>query len=158
MSKNTKEIAFETAIEKHLLKTGGYGKGNRENFDSIRGLDPKILIDFIKKNQAQKWETLSKLQKENTEEILIDNLCKALDSEHEGCLTVLRHGFKCFGETFKVAYFSPASKLNPDTQKLYSCNKLTITRQLKYSSKNQNSIKRIYRSSNESRDKRKRTP
>ena len=140
MSKNTKEIAFERAIEKHLLKTGGYGKGQRENFDPIRGLDPKILIDFIKETQTQKWEALSKLQKENTEEILIDNLCKALDSDYEGCLTVLRHGFKCFGETFRVAYFAPASRLNPDTQKLYSLNKLTITRQLKYSSKNQNSV------------------
>ena len=83
---------------------------------------------------------LYSLQKEKTEEILIDDLCKALDSDYEGCLKVLRHGFKCFGKTFKVAYFAPASGLNPDTQKLYSSNKLTVTRQLKYSNKNENSI------------------
>ena len=98
------------------------------------------MIGFIKETQVKEWEALYKLQKEKTEEILIDDLCKALNSDYEGCLKVLRHGFKCFGKTFRVAYFAPASGLNPDTQKLYSANKLTITRQLKYSNKNKNSI------------------
>ena len=46
---------------------------------------------------------------------------------------------------FRVAYFAPASGLNPDTQKLYSANKLTITRQLKYSNKNKNSIDTVFK-------------
>ena len=71
---------------------------------------------------------------------MLDDLCRALDSEHEGCLSVLRHGFKCFGKLFRVAYFAPASGLNPETQKLYEANKLTVTRQLKYSSKHDNTI------------------
>ena len=115
-------------------------KVKREQFDPIRGLDPETLIDFIKETQEKEWEALYNLQKEKTEEILIDDLCKALDSKYEGCLKVLRHGFKCFGKTFRVAYFAPASGLNPDTQKLYSANKLTVTRQLKYSNKNENSL------------------
>ena len=140
MSKNTKEIVFEEAIEQHLLNEGGYIKGNGDQFDPVQGIDPETLIDFIKETQSKEWEALYKLQTEKTKEILIDDLCKALDSNYEGCLKVLRHGFKCFGKTFRVAYFSPASGLNPDTQKLYSANKLTITRQLKYSNKNKNSI------------------
>ena len=140
MSHNVKEIAFERAIEQHLLQNGGYVKGQREQFDPVRGIDPETLIDFIKETQEKEWEALYNLQKEKTEEILIDDLCKALDSKYEGCLKVLRHGFKCFGKTFRVAYFAPASGLNPDTQKLYSANKLTVTRQLKYSNKNENSL------------------
>ena len=140
MSNNVKEIVFEEAIEQHFLDKGGYIKGDRSQFDPVRGIDPKTLIDFIKETQIKEWEALYKLQKDKTEEILLDDLCKALDSEYEGCLKVLRHGFKCFGKLFKVAYFAPASGLNPDTQKLYSANKLTVTRQLKYSSKNENSI------------------
>lgn len=140
MSNNVKEIAFEKAIEWYLLNKGGYVKGNRDQFDPVRGIDSRVLIDFIKETQSKEWEALYKLQKEKTEEILIDDLCKALDSDYEDCLKVLRHGFKCFGKTFRVAYFAPASGLNPDTQKLYSANKLTITRQLKYSNKNKNSI------------------
>ena len=140
MSNNVKEIAFEKAIEWHLLNKGGYIKGNRDHFDPVQGIDPKVLIDFIKETQTKEWKALYNLQKDKAEEILLDDLCKSLDSEYDGCLKVLRHGFKCFGKTFRVAYFAPASGLNPDTQKLYSANRLTVTRQLKYSNKNENSI------------------
>ena len=140
MVNNIKEIAFEEAIEQHLLDKGGYIKGNRDQFDPIRGIDPKVLTDFIKETQIKEWEVLHKLHKDKTEEVLIEDLCKALNSEYEGCLKVLRHGFKCFGKLFRVAYFAPASGLNPDTQKLYSLNKVTVTRQLEYSNKNKNSL------------------
>ena len=140
MTENTKEIAFEEAIEQHLLDKSGYTKGLNIQFDRIRGVDPKEFIAFIKASQPEKWQSLYKLHKNNTEEVLLDDLCKALDSEHDGCLKVLRHGFKCFGILFKSAYFAPASKLNSETQKLYSTNKLTVVRQLKYSVKNENSI------------------
>jgi type I restriction enzyme R subunit len=39
-----------------------------------------------------------------------------------------------------VAYFAPASGLNPDTRKLYEANRLTITRQLRYSVKHGNTL------------------
>ena len=103
-------------------------------------LTPKTLIDFIRETQPKEWQALHNIHGDKTEETLLDDLCKSLDSEYEGCLKVLRHGFKCFGKTFRVAYFAPASDLNPDTQKLYSANNLTVTRQLKYSDKNENSL------------------
>lgn len=128
----TKEKAFETAIEDHLTSLGGYEKGEREVFDPQLGLFPSYVISFIQKTQPKEWEYLDGLQKERAEETLLDDLCRALNSEHEGCLSVLRHGFKCFGKLFRVAYFAPASGMNPDTQKLYEANRLTITRQLMY--------------------------
>ena len=102
MTNNIKEIAFEEAIEQHLLDKGGYIKGDRNQFDPVRGIDSKILIDFIKETQIKEWEALYKLQKDKTEEILLDDLCKALNSEYEGCLKVLCNGFKCFGKLFRV--------------------------------------------------------
>ncbi|MGP8320670.1 MAG: type I restriction endonuclease, partial [Methanosarcinaceae archaeon] len=39
-----------------------------------------------------------------------------------------------------VAYFAPASSMNPETQRLYKENRLTITRQLQYSEKHEKSI------------------
>jgi len=39
-----------------------------------------------------------------------------------------------------MAYFKPASKLNPETIALYNKNQLTVIRQVKYSLKNENSI------------------
>jgi len=49
----------------------------------------------------------------------MDDPCRALDSDHQGCLSVLRHGFKCFGKLFRTAYFAPASGMNPETRQLY---------------------------------------
>ena len=134
------EMAFEAAIEDHLLTKAGYTKGDRDAFDSERCLDPSAVLAFIQKTQPKEWEYLKNLQKDKAEQILLDDLCRALDSDQEGCLTVLRHGFKCFGRTFHVAYFAPASGLNPETQALYAANRLTVTRQVKYSNKHNNSI------------------
>ena len=134
------EYAFETAIEHHLTTTGGYEKGDRDGFDTERGLFVGDVIAFIRKTQPREWEYLANLQKEKAEETLLDDLCRALNSSHEGCLSVLRHGFKSFGKLFRVAYFAPASGMNPDTQALYAANRLTITRQLRYSAKHGNTL------------------
>ncbi|MFQ5745312.1 MAG: type I restriction endonuclease, partial [Acidobacteriota bacterium] len=134
------ERAFEAAIERHLTAAGGYEKGDRESFDCERCLDPVVFLAFVKETQPEEWEYLEKLQKDAAEETLLDDLCRALNSEHEGCLSVLRHGFKCFGKLFRAAYFAPASGMNPETQRLYAANRLTITRQLRYSNRHGNTL------------------
>jgi type I restriction enzyme R subunit len=132
------EAAFESAIEEHLVSSGGYTRGDREAFDRERCLDVWTFLAFVRETQPKEWEYLRSLQKEKAETILLDDLCRALDSEHEGCLSVLRHGFKCFGKLFRAAYFAPASGMNPETQRLYAANRLTITRQLRYSNRHGN--------------------
>jgi type I restriction enzyme R subunit len=134
------EHAFETAIEHHLTTVGGYTHGNRNGFDLDRAIFPTEVLAFIKATQPDEWAYLAGLQKDKAEETLLDALCRALDSDHEGCLSVLRHGFKCFGKLFHVAYFAPASGMNPETEKRYEANRLTITRQLRYSSKHGNTL------------------
>jgi type I restriction enzyme R subunit len=140
MSGQHTEHAFETAIEHHLTTAGGYEKGDRDAFDPQYGFFPQDVISFIRSTQPREWEYLASLQKEKAEEILLDALCRALNSDHEGCLSVLRHGFKCFGKLFRVACFAPASGMNPDTQRLYAANRLTVTRQLRYSTRHGNTL------------------
>jgi len=134
------EKAFESAIEHHLVTAGGYKKGDPDKFDRERGLFPQDVLAFIRETQLKEWAYLEKLQKDKAAETLLDDLCRALNSPHEGCLSVLRHGFKCFGKLFRVPYFAPASGLNPDTQKSYAANRLTITRQLRYSNRHGNTL------------------
>ena len=50
--------------------------------------------------------------------------------DSRGSLDVMRHGFKCFGEPIKVAYFEPAHGMNPEELALYEKNRLTVVRQL----------------------------
>lgn len=134
------ETAFEAAIEHFLLTSGGYVSSRRDDFDLERCIDPTTFLAFIRETQPDEWLYLQDIQKDKTEETLLDDLCRALNSEHEGCLSVLRHGFKCFGKLFRAAYFAPASGMNPETQRLYAANRLTITRQLRYSNRHGNTL------------------
>lgn len=129
------EEAFETAIEAHLTAVGGYVPGDKDAYDAERGLFPGDVLGYIQETQSKEWAYLEDLQKDKAGATLLDDLCRALNSEHEGCLSVLRHGFKCFGKTFRVAQFRPASGMNPDIQAHYDANRLSITRQVKYSTR-----------------------
>ncbi len=134
------EMAFESAIEHHLIAAGGYLHVDPDAYDAERALFPNDVLLFIKKTQPKEWQYLESIQRDKAEQTLLDDLCRALNSEHEGCVAVLRHGFKCFGKLFRMAYFAPASGLNPDTERLYQANRLTVTRQLRYSSRHANTL------------------
>jgi type I restriction enzyme R subunit len=140
MSGQHTERAFEIAIEHHLLTAGGYEKLDAEAFDLERGLFTRDFLGFVQKTQPKTWEYLAGVQKEKAADTLLDDLCRALNSDHEGSLAVLRHGFKCFGKLFRVAYFAPASGMNPETTALYEANRVTVTRQLRYSPKHGNTL------------------
>ena len=133
-----REIAFEEAIEQSLVADGAYSKADASDFDRERAVDPTVLIPFLKDTQPKEWVVLEKLHGDRTERIVLDDLSKALDSQ--GSLPVLRHGFKCFGKKLRVAFFAPASGMNPETERRYKANRLTVTRQLQYSPNHTNSL------------------
>jgi type I restriction enzyme R subunit len=133
-----KEIAFEAAIEQSLLTHGGYLKGDPEEFDRELALDRAELFTFLRDSQPKTWAKLEGLLGPQTESTVLDNLLGALAAR--GSLDVLRHGFKCYGKQLSLAYFAPAHGMNPGTQALYESNRLSVTRQLKYSLANENSI------------------
>ena len=96
-----REIAFEKAIEHHLLNEAGYTSASAADFDRERAMDPTVFIPFLKETQPQAWEYLENLHGAETENIVLDDLGKAMDSQ--GALAVVRHGFKCFGRKLHVA-------------------------------------------------------
>lgn len=135
MSKHT-EIRFEEAIEEYLLSHGGYEKRVSNDYDINRALFPTDIIGFIKKTQPKKWQAIEDFHGAKATDIVLDGLCKELSTK--GSLYVLRHGFKCFGKEFKLAFFAPNSHLNPDIIKDYAQNILTISRQIHFDPKNPN--------------------
>jgi type I restriction enzyme, R subunit len=123
------ETAFEQVIEAYLL-SHGYASLSPKKFDCDRALFPEIAIDFIQQTQPKEWERLEKLHGDNTAPQILTDLSKWLDTY--GSLQVLRHGFKCYGRTLRIAYFKAAHSLNPDLEAQYQANQVTITRQLQY--------------------------
>jgi len=126
------ERDFETAIEAGLIGAGGYAKRAPTAYDQALALFPEDVSGFLKDSQAAKWGQLEALLGARTQATVLDSLAKELDIK--GTLHILRHGFKCYGKTFRLAYFRPNSAMNPDAAEAYSRNRLTITRQLAFTS------------------------
>ena len=126
------ERAFETAIEAGLTGSGGYLKRNPSAFDEALALFPDDVSGFLKDSQPAKWEALQALLGPKTAATVLDSLSKEL--ELKGTLHVLRHGFKCYGKTFRMAYFRPNTTMNPEAAENYATNRLASTRQVAFAS------------------------
>lgn len=126
------EHAFESAIEAGLLGSGGYEKRPATDFDESIALFPTDVVGFLRESQSTRWEQLESLLGARTEATVLDALAKELETK--GTLHVLRHGFKCYGKTLRLAYFRPNSGMNPEAAAKYAHNRLTITRQVAFTS------------------------
>ena len=131
------EIAFEIAIERHLLGHGCVAV-NPDGFDRERAIFPEAVLGFIRETQEKEWKKLEALHGEKTGEQILTDLCKWMDTH--GSLATLRHGFKCYGRTLRVAFFKAAHRLNPELEERYAKNRVGITRQLHFSARNEKSL------------------
>jgi len=135
--KRTSEAAFETAIEAVLLAEG-YIPVSAKGFDRERAIFPAEALEFIRTTQAKVWEKLEALHGEQTGDRVLESLCKWLGTH--GTLATVRHGFKCFGKTLRIAFFRPAHGLNPELEARHKANRLGLTRQLHFSPKSEKSL------------------
>jgi type I restriction enzyme R subunit len=126
------ELAFEIAIEAGLTGAGGYQKRDASAYDDALALFPDDVIGFLQESQVAKWGQLEALLGDKTRATVLDSLAKEL--EIKGTLHVLRYGFKCYGKTFRLAHFRPNSGMNLEAAAAYALNRLTITRQVAFSS------------------------
>ena len=131
------EQTFETAIIEHLC-ANGWTEGRNTDFDRALAFDPKTVLAFVQATQPKEWHKLVQFYKGETESQFVKRLFKELDLR--GSLDVIRHGITDSGVKFQLAYFQPDSQLNEETIRLYDLNRLTVTRQVKYSLKNENSL------------------
>ena len=124
-----KEMAFESVIEHHLLAQG-YTSVSRDGFDRERAIFPSEILRFIRETQPAEWAKLEALHGDRMGEQIVTDLCKWMDTH--GCLATIRHGFKCYGRTLRVAFFKAAHDMNPELAEKYAANRLGLTRQLYY--------------------------
>lgn len=135
--KQTSEEAYETAIETVLL-ADGYIRLPTSEFDRERAIFAGVSLEFIRGTQSKTWGKLEVLHGDETGERVLQALCNWMDTH--GVLTTLRHGFKCYGKTLRVAFFRPAHGLNPELEMHYRANRMGLTRQLHFSPKNEKSL------------------
>ena len=124
----TNERAFETYVEEILLTRGGWKSGSNAEWDKERALFPAQVFAFIQATQEKLWGEMKTLHAAGLEPLLLGTLVKELDAK--GSLHVLRHGFKFYGKTFRLAYFKPAHGANWEVLEQFAKNRLTVTRQV----------------------------
>ena len=144
MAIDTKERTFEQEIEYWLTdgveEPERYVKGTPGDFDRDCAMDTKAVIAFVKDTQPDEWKGL--IKRHGSEKAAETEFLKRLNAELDkrGMIDVLRHGIIDLGIPLRLAYFKPGSGMNKSLSALYDKNTLQITRQVKYSLANENSI------------------
>ena len=140
---DTSERRFEDEIEYWLTNFGEsefdlYESRDPRDYDKELGLYPQDLLDFVRETQPQQWERLERIHGAKAEEKFCKRVARELD--RRGVIEVLRRGVEDLGARFKLVYFAPGSDLNEMLAEKYWANRMSVVRQLRYSTKNDNSV------------------
>lgn len=127
----TDEHAFEAYLETVLVGPSGWASESKDGWDPARALFPAVVLRTAQALQPDVWGELAALLGPALEGKVLEALGAELATK--GTLHVLRHGFKFYGRTLRLAAFRPATGLNPDALALYAKNVLTVTRQARIS-------------------------
>ena len=135
------ERVFEDELCEHL---GTNGWSVRTHLKDAKSYDRQLallgedLLGYVQETQPQEWTKFKKWHNGQSEAMFLKRVAKQLDTH--GTLHVLRHGFKDVDAKFQLCQFRPAHGKNPALIGAYRQNRLTLVRQLHYSSHNENSI------------------
>ena len=135
---DTTEKRFEDDITAFLLSPAGGYTRNEDVYDPKLGLFPHTLIRFLRRTQPREWARVETANPVNPEV----KFCRALNDacDGDGLLSVLRHGFRHRGVTFRVCYFRPESGLNQTAAAQYAANEICCNRQWFYSADTNKSV------------------
>jgi type I restriction enzyme, R subunit len=135
---NTKESGFEEFIEQELSSNNGYRVRQASSYNKELCMDTELVLEFIQTTQNDKWQKIVEQHGGEASNKFLARLDEELSSR--GLLSVIREGVTDHGERIKLAYFKPENDKNPETTSDYEGNILSVMRQVKYSTKNENSI------------------
>lgn len=134
----TTEKRFEQDIESYLISVIGGWIKTPDSYIPADGLWTATLIAFIKRTQPKEWARFENTCNSDPVKKFVLAFNNACD-EH-GLISVIRHGFKHRGITFRVCFFKPESHLNQTAQALYDENICNCVRQWHYSDDNNKSV------------------
>ncbi|HMR22727.1 MAG TPA: DEAD/DEAH box helicase family protein [Micropruina sp.] len=131
----TKELAFESNIEAHLLDQG-WSALAPIGYDRKTGVFGEEVIAFVQASQPKAWKQL--VIRHGGEATARDKFLKVVVDalDHRGTISVLRSPVKDSGVSVRLCYFKPASGLNVGQAERYAANRLGVVRQLHHSESN----------------------
>lgn len=135
------ELGLEENIERSLVESGYVSRrleGGALQAFKKHALDVELLFQFLEDTQPKHIERLKKTYGENYQRNVLNRLTQELN--RRGVIDCLRHGIKDRGVHLRLVYNKPPSTLNQLLMDNYHKNKFTVSRQVYYSTANQNSL------------------
>lgn len=149
MSTDTSEKGLEAHITQHLCLVNGFEERHFEQYNRTDCVDEEILFKFLTDTQPQEIKKLQSTHKDNFKQRIKYLINRKIQDEtvvNEKCLgglvNLLRSGITegNTGIKLKLFYDNPASSINTKDAELYRKNIFSVTRQVHYSNKNENSL------------------
>ncbi|MES9739430.1 type I restriction endonuclease [Peribacillus frigoritolerans] len=141
MAIDSSEKGFESNIEASLI-TNGYEKrvleGEASRLFKKYALDVEKLFEFLEATQDKQLKVLEKSYGADYKQKILGRIRDSL--KKHGVVHCLRHGIKDRGVTLKLVYNKPPTTMNQLMNELYKKNIFTVSRQIYYSDKLNNSL------------------
>lgn len=129
------ESRFEDEIVE-VLKGIGWTQGDSTHYDKITAAYTVELLAFLAASQP---DSLTSIRGHFTSDAQIAAQIRRSVNE-KGLSRALLYGVTVAEVHLTLMYSMPTQGLNPETDRLYRANRLMVVRQLKYSTRNENSI------------------
>tara|TARA_R110000764_G_scaffold164680_2_gene251702 strand:+ start:3463 stop:6480 length:3018 start_codon:yes stop_codon:yes gene_type:complete len=139
-STDTTEKGLESHITNYLVDTNSYTQRQSTDYNNVSCLDEDLLFQFLEATQPKAVEKLKRYHKDLYRQKIIKRLNDRIQAK--GVIEVLRKGIiDGFTDTkLKLFYDKPVSSYNANANALYQANIFSVSRQVYYSTKNQNSL------------------
>ena len=145
MAKGFKESHVEEDMVEYLTKTANpkfpdYIQKDTSVFNKELCVIPEDIIGFIKDTQKEKYNTLALQYGDAVDDKIVERVVDTYKKSAHKTIEVLRGKIKDRGQNLDLVYFKPTHSKTPEHEIWYQQNRLTVIRQLKYSTRNENSV------------------
>jgi type I restriction enzyme R subunit len=145
MAKGYKESHVEEDLVEYLTKTANpkfpdYVQKDNSVYNTEHCVIPEDIIGFIKDTQKEKYDALTFQYGDDVDAKIIERVVDTYKKSQHKTIDVLRGKIKDRGQNLDLVYFQPTHSKTPEHKEWYQKNRLTVIRQLKYSTRNNNSV------------------
>ena len=138
MPTNTKESGLEDLIVDWFIEKNGYELGVSEDYDCEYAVDEKRLLRFLEGTQHDQMVKIGIRESDMNRAKFLNRLRSEISER--GIVDVLRRGMRIHPATDLIMFYMTPSEKNPDAKELFGRNIFSITRQLKYSGRTEQSL------------------
>ncbi|MBS1776599.1 MAG: type I restriction endonuclease subunit R [Bacteroidetes bacterium] len=138
MKTDTSEKGLEAHITQYLCLVNGFEERHFSNYNRVDCIDEDLLFNFLQATQEKEVMKLQAIHGSNYRSKVLYRLNNQI--KLIGIIEVLRKGITDNNIKLRLFYDKPVSTLNEKDTALYKQNIFSVTRQVHYSTQNENSL------------------